>query len=83
MENQERIENHETHEEQEIQETEDTKEEETITITKADYSKAIKAEIHDVMTNQDFSGITGPLTIVTAGSAFAMAVWGRLTGERD
>lgn len=73
MENQERIENQETERPQE----------ETITITKADYAKAIKDEIHAVMTNPEFSGITGPLTIVTAGSAFAMAVWGRLTGEHD
>ena len=35
----------------EIQETEGTQEEEMITITKADYTKAIKDEIHAVMTN--------------------------------
>ena len=61
-------------EEQEIRE---------ITITKADYSAAIKAEINDVLTNPDFEGIAGPLTIATAGSAFAMAVWGRLTEKKD
>lgn len=74
MENQERIEN---------QETEDTQEEETITITKADYTKAINAEIHAVMTNPEFRGTARPRAIATAGSAFAMAVWGRLTGEHD
>lgn len=83
MENQERIENQETQEEQEIQETEDTQEEETITITKADYTKAIKDEVNSVMNDLDSKSIGAPLMIAMAGSAFAMAVWGRLTGQKD
>ena len=73
MENQERIEN---------QETKSTQEE-TITITKADYTKAIKDEVNSVMNDLDSKNIGGPLMIAMAGSAFAMAVWGRLTGEHD
>lgn len=73
MENQERIEN---------QETESTQEE-TITITKADYTNAIKDEVNSVMNDLDSKSIGGPLMIAMAGSAFAMAVWGRLAGERD
>lgn len=71
MENQERIEN---------QETESTREE-TITITKADYSKAIKAEVKSVMGDPCYESICGPVMIAMAGSAFAMAVWERLTGK--
>lgn len=73
MENKERIEN---------QETESTQEE-TITITKADYTKAIKDEVNSVMNDLDSKSIGGPLMIAMAGSTFAMAVWGRLTGEHD
>lgn len=73
MENQERIEN---------QETESTQEE-TITITKADYVKAIKDEVNSVMNDLDYKSIGGPVMIAMAGSAFAMAVWERLTGEHD
>lgn len=73
MENQERIEN---------QETQDTQEE-TITITKTDYTKAIKDEVKSVMDDLDYKSIGGPVMIAMAGSAFAMAVWGRLTGEHD
>lgn len=68
MENQERIETQET-------------QEETITITKADYTKAIKDEVKSVMDDLGYESIGGPVMIAMAGSAFAMAVWGRLTGQ--
>jgi len=71
MENQERIEN---------QETQDTQEE-TITITKADYTKAIKDVVKSVMNDLDSERIGGPVVIALAGSAFAMGVWLRLTGQ--